>query len=152
MSLEAGASPKADLHIHEGEIGRLASASNALGAQMLYHRPEGAALHTVSSGLKEISEAFFREGWHINNSREVRARARRVGLQEVITESDLFTPEELDRDAFQREFLDRFGLRWFSSFGAIHFDQISPVVLTLERAIRQRPRGGLLGTVRKRPY
>jgi uncharacterized membrane protein len=60
-------------------------------------------------------------------------RARRVGLQEVITESDLFTPEELDRDAFQREFLDRFGLRWFSSFGAIHFDQISPVVLTLER-------------------
>jgi hypothetical protein len=63
MSLEAGASPKADLHMHEGEIGpvvdyiyeaavrpelwrpaldRLASASNALGAQMLYHRPEGA--------------------------------------------------------------------------------------------------------------
>ena len=54
-------------------LDRLASASNALGAQMLYHRPEGAALHTVSSGLKEISEAFFREGWHINNSREVRA-------------------------------------------------------------------------------
>jgi hypothetical protein len=47
-----------------------------------------------------------------------RARARRVGLQEVITESDLFTREELDRDAFQREFLDPFGLRWFSSFGA----------------------------------
>ena len=118
---------------------RLASASNALGAQMLYHRPEGAALHTVSSGLEEISEAFFREGWHINNSREARARARRVGLQEVITESDLFTPEELDRDAFQREFLDRFGLRWFSSFGAIHFDQISPVVLTMERPAKLEP-------------
>ncbi len=27
-------------------LDRLASASNALGAQMLYHRPEGAALHT----------------------------------------------------------------------------------------------------------
>jgi hypothetical protein len=59
-----------------------------------------------------------------------------VGRQEVITASDLFTPEELDRDAFQREFLDRFGLRWFSSFGAIHLDQISPVVLTLERAVK----------------
>jgi hypothetical protein len=118
---------------------RLASASNALGAQMLYHRPEGAALHTVSSGLEEISEAFFREGWHINNSREVRPRGRRVGLQEVITESDLFTPEELDRDAFQREFLDRFGLRWFSSFGAIHFDQISPVILTMERPAKLEP-------------
>jgi hypothetical protein len=56
-----------------GKPSTIASASNALGAQMLYHRPEGAALHTVSSGLKEISEAFFREGWHINNSREVRA-------------------------------------------------------------------------------
>lgn len=120
-------------------LDRLASASNALGAQMLYHRPEGAALHTVSSGLEEISEAFFREGWHINNSREVRARARRVGLQEVITESDLFRPEELDRDAFQREFLDRFGLRWFSSFGAIHFDQISPVILTIERSAKLEP-------------
>jgi hypothetical protein len=43
-------------------LDRLASASSALGAQMLYHRPEGAALHTVSSGLKEISDAFFREG------------------------------------------------------------------------------------------
>jgi hypothetical protein len=87
----------------------------------------------AAHGLEEISEAFFREGWHINSSRELRGRARRVGLQEVITESDLFTPEELDRDTFQREFLDRFGLRWFSSFGAIYFDQISPVVLTLER-------------------
>ena len=88
--------PKADLHMHEGEVGpvvdyiyeaavrpelwrpaldRLAGASNALGAQMLYHRPEGAALHTVSGGLKEISEAFFREDWHINNSRQVRARS-----------------------------------------------------------------------------
>jgi hypothetical protein len=76
-------------------LDRLARASNALGAQMLYRRRAGAALHTVSSGLEEISEAFFREGWHINNSREVRARARRVGLQEVITESDLFTPEDL---------------------------------------------------------
>ena len=93
----------------------------------------------AAHGLEDISEAFFREGWHINNSREVRARTRRVGLQEVITESDLFTPEQLDRDAFQREFLDRFGLRWFSSFGAIHFDQISPVILTMERPAKLDP-------------
>jgi hypothetical protein len=42
---------------------------------MLYHRPEGAALHTVSNGLKEISEAFFCEGWHINKSLAVAAAA-----------------------------------------------------------------------------
>src|SRR6201996_2138660 len=119
-------------------LDRLASASGAFGAQMLYHRPQGAALHTVSSDMEEIADAFFREGWHINNSRERRARKRRVALQEVITESDLFTPAELDADQFQRAFLDRFGLRWFASFGAIHFDQVSPVVLTLEREARRQ--------------
>lgn len=111
----------------------LALASDALGAQMLHHRPTGAALHTVSEGLDEVSAAFFREGWHIDNPRELRARQRRMGLQEVITDATLFTPEELDREPWQTEFLDRFGLRWFSSFNAILFDEVSPVILTLER-------------------
>ena len=116
----------------------LAIAAGGQGAQLLYHRPEGAALHTASEGLDEVLEAFFREGWHIRNPREMRARRRGVPLNEVVTDSDLFTPEELDREPWQRDFLDRFGLRWFASFTAMPFDEIAPVFLTIERpAIRE---------------
>ncbi len=117
----------------------LALAADAQGAQMLYHRPAGAALHTVSQGLDEVSDAFFREGWHVDNPRELRARRRRVALHEVITDADLFTKEELNREPWQEHFLDRFGLRWFSSFSAIPFDEIAPVILTIERPARQSP-------------
>jgi DNA-binding CsgD family transcriptional regulator len=117
----------------------LAQAVDGLGAQMLYHRPQGAALHTASEGLDHVLEAFFREGWHINNPREVRARNRKMALREVLTDADLFTREELDAELWQRNFLDRFGLRWFASFCAIPFDAVSPVILTIERPAAQQP-------------
>ena len=117
----------------------LAMAANGQGAQLLYHRPQGAALHTASEGLDEVLTAFFREGWHVNNPREVRARRRRVALQEIVTDADLFTKEELDREPWQKDFLDRFGLRWFASFGAMPFDEISPVILTIERPAARAP-------------
>ena len=117
----------------------LAQAADALGAQMLYHRPQGAALHTASEGLDEVLEAFFREGWHVNNPREMRARRRKVARYEVVTDADLFAPEELDREPWQKDFLDRFGLRWFASFIAMPFDEISPVFLTIERPAAREP-------------
>jgi DNA-binding CsgD family transcriptional regulator len=117
----------------------LAMAANARGAQMLYHRPEAAALHTVSEGLDEVAEAFFREGWNVRNPREVRARRRGYALGDVITDDDLFTKEELDREPWQTDFLDRYGLRWFLSFTAMPFDEIAPVVLTIERPAHLDP-------------
>jgi DNA-binding CsgD family transcriptional regulator len=117
----------------------LAMAVDGRGAQLLYHRPQGAALHTASESLDEVLDAFFREGWHINNPREVRARRRRVGLQEIVTDADLFTKEELDQEPWQRDFLDRFGLRWFASFGAMPFEEIAPVILTIERPAAREP-------------
>lgn len=117
----------------------LALATGSQGAQMLYHRPSGAALHTSSEGLDDVVAAFFREGWNVNNPRELRARRRRVALREVITDADLFTPEELDDEPWQKDFLDRFGLRWFSSFSAIPFDEIAPVILTIERQASREP-------------
>ena len=130
----------------------LALASNALGAQLLHHRPEGAALHTNSEGLDEVVEAFFREGWHVRNPREVRARRRGVAFREVVTDADLFTREELDREPWQRDFLDRYGLRWFSSFGTIRpEDLVAPVILTIERPAAREPFSrkevGLLRTI-----
>ena len=117
----------------------LALASNALGAQMLYHRPEAAALHTASEGLDDVVQAFFAEGWNVRNPRELRAREIGVARFDVKTDADLFTPDELDSVSFQRDFLDRYGLRWFAFFSAIPFDEVSPVILTLERPAVRPP-------------
>jgi DNA-binding CsgD family transcriptional regulator len=117
----------------------LAVVAKARGAQMLYHRPEAAALHTASEGLDEVLEAFFREGWNVRNPREVRARKIGYALTDVITDDDLFTKEELDREPWQTDFLDRYGLRWFLSFSAMPFDEIAPVVLTIERPAKLDP-------------
>lgn len=117
----------------------LAMVAGGQGAQLLYHRPEGAALHTASEGLDHVLDAFFREGWHIRNPREVRARRRGVPLHEIVTDADLFTKEELDREPWQKDFLDRFGLRWFASFTAMPFDEIAPVFLTIERPAARNP-------------
>jgi DNA-binding CsgD family transcriptional regulator len=126
---EAAAQP----HMWREVLDELAAVANSQGAQLLYHRPAGAALHTASPGLDEVLEAFFREGWHVRNPREVRARRRGVRLNEVLCDHDIFTAEELDAEPWQHAFLDRYGLRWFASFNAMPFDEIAPVVLTIER-------------------
>ena len=67
------------------------------------------------------------------------ARLRGVALNEVITDRDLFTPEELDRERWQTEFLDRFGLRWFLSFALRDLIEAAPFYLTIERFKASEP-------------
>ena len=114
-------------------LGELADATNSFGAQMLHHRPEGASLHAASERLDPVLKQFFAEGWHINNPRETRARLRAVAVDSVLTDTDLFTDEELDREPWQTEFLDRFGLRWFLTFSLRDVWEADPFLLSLER-------------------
>ena len=114
-------------------LGELADATGAFGAQMLHHRPEGAVLHAASERLDPVLTQFFVEGWHRQNPREMRARLRGVALTEVITDADLFTDEELDRERWQTEFLDRYGLRWFLSLTLRPLIETAPFLLTVER-------------------
>ena len=61
--------------------------------------PEGASLRAASEQLDPVLKQFFAEGWRINNPRETRARLRAVAVDLVLTDTDLFTDEELDRGA-----------------------------------------------------
>jgi len=126
---EASARPELWREVLNG----MAISCRAKGVQMLHHRPEGASLHAASEGLDEVLAAFFAEGWHRNNPREVKARLRGNGLREVVTDRDLFTPEELDQEPWQRDFLDRFGLRWFASMPLRPTIEMAPFFLTIER-------------------
>ncbi len=122
-------------------LNTMAVRCGAKGVQMLHHRPEGASLHAASEGLDEVLEAFFAEGWHRNNPREVRARQRGNGPLDVLTDRDLFTPEELDQEPWQRDFLDRFGLRWFASLPLRRLIEMAPFFLSIERLKTADPFG-----------
>ena len=122
-------------------LNAMAVRCGAKGVQMLHHRPEGASLHAASEGLDEVLDAFFAEGWHRKNPRETRARERGNGLREVVTDRDLFTPEELDQEPWQRDFLDRFGLRWFASMPLRPLIEMAPFFLSIERLKTSDPFG-----------
>jgi DNA-binding CsgD family transcriptional regulator len=91
----------------------LTKASSVFGADgsCLVAFPSSAVGAVWSPGLDDLAQPFFQEGWHANNERLARALPLRH-LRPVMTESDLFTPEELDRHPFNAEFINAHGYRW----------------------------------------
>ena len=73
--------------------------------------PSSAIGAVWSSGLDGLAQAFFGEGWHANNERLARAMPMRHH-RSVMTESDLFSAEELERHPFNAEFINAHGFRW----------------------------------------
>ncbi len=91
----------------------LHGASDVFGAEgaALLAWPYGPDGAVWSEGLDGIAETFFGEGWHTRNVRISRAMPIRH-TKPVLTESDVFTPEELDRLPFNAEFINPHGFRW----------------------------------------
>ena len=91
----------------------LAKASSVFGADgsCLVSFPNSAVGAVWSPGLDDLAEPFFKQGWHANNERLARAMPMR-NLRPVMTESDLFSPEELDLHPFNAEFINVHGYRW----------------------------------------
>jgi DNA-binding CsgD family transcriptional regulator len=91
----------------------LEKASTVFGANgsCIVAFPSSAIGAVWSSGLDELAHSFFGQGWHANNERLARAMPMRH-LRPVMTESDLFSPEELDRHPFNAGFINVHGFRW----------------------------------------
>jgi DNA-binding CsgD family transcriptional regulator len=91
----------------------LAKASNVFGADgsCIVAFPSSALGAVWSPGLDDLAEPFFEEGWYAKNERLARAAPKRH-QHPVMTESDLFTEEELDRHPFNAEFINAHGYRW----------------------------------------
>jgi len=78
----------------------------------IFAYPNTSAHWAVSSeGNDELVDWFFREGWYLKNPRPERA-LKRFGMMRVVTESDLFTPWELDNLPFNRAIYHQMGYRW----------------------------------------
>ena len=88
-----------------------------------------------SEGVDELTHTFIQEGWAQRNPRAARGMAL-SSRKTVLTESDLFTAEELDRLPFNVEFINRLGFRWFAGALLAKTDSAS-TYLTIERRQRQ---------------
>lgn len=117
----------------------LERASSVFGADgsCLIAFPTSAIGAVWSPGLDDLAQAFFGEGWHANNERLIRALPIRH-VRPVITESDLFTPEELDRHPFNAEFINAHGFRWGAGSFLSEVDGWNTVFTVERHANRER--------------
>ena len=117
----------------------LEKASSVFGADggCLVSFPSSAVGAVWSPGLDDLAEPFFREGWHANNERLARAMPIRH-RHAVMTESDLFTAEELDRHPFNAEFINVNGYRWGAGCFLSEVDGWSTAFTVERKAHRER--------------
>ena len=115
----------------------LHEASIALGAEgaELFPGPQARVRPVYSEPLDEAIATGLSEGWFADNPRVTRGLAA-LDTGAVITESMIFSPEELDRLPFNAEFVNRFG---FQGFAALSLTSVGPsgVFLSVERRREQ---------------
>lgn len=119
----------------------LEKASSVFGADgsCIIAFPSSAIGAVWSSGIDELAHTFFDEGWHTRNERLARALPIRH-IRPVMTESDLFTSEELDRHPFNAEFINVHGYRWGAGCFLSEVDGWN-TAFTVERKAKREPYG-----------
>jgi DNA-binding CsgD family transcriptional regulator len=75
------------------------------------HCPSG---YIHSDGVEELCTRFVSEGWHKRDIRSVRGLAFVRRGNELVTDLDVFTPDELKQLPFYSDFLESLGFRWFA--------------------------------------
>lgn len=105
----------------------------AEGASLLAS-PTGEAAIFWSEGLDGLADAFVQGAWYLNNARAERGLRLRH-TKPILTEADLFSPEELDHLPYNAEFINRNGFRWVA--GAVIREAANNfTIFTLERKAR----------------
>jgi len=114
--------------------------SEAIGAEgaLLIPGPEAALAPVCSEGIDELIDTGVRENWIAGNPRVTRGMPAMRRAQDIMTESRIFTPDELDRLPFYADFADRFGFRWFAGTFLVSAGPAS-VILSAERKKRDEP-------------
>lgn len=131
-----------------GLLGQLAE---ALGAEGCYLVPgTGSSFRPMcSTSMAESCEAGLKEGWFDRNPRLTRGFSMVTSTQEIVTESMLFSPWELDHLPFHAEFVSRFKARWFAGLD-LAGQGATGLAMTAERLARQEPfSSSEIGTLRR---
>jgi DNA-binding CsgD family transcriptional regulator len=119
----------------------LHQASEIVGTRgvLLLGHPSKAIGAVWSPGLDEVVDAGARGGWFSSNPRADRAVRRFEQFPgRIVTESMVFSSEELDRLPFNAEFINRTGMRWFAT-ALLTKNSDNLVGISYERARGHKP-------------
>lgn len=127
--------------LHEASL-----AFGAEGCRLTIYRGSANIGGFWSEGVDELAHTLIRGGWAQRNPRAARGlplSARKT----VFTESDLFTPEELDALPFNAECINRLGFRWFAGALLASSEDASVFLIAERRAKQGRFSGSEVSTV-----
>jgi DNA-binding CsgD family transcriptional regulator len=115
-------------------------ASGALLLQSDVRTPDVPRTASINEGVN----TYFRDNWHIHESRAKRGIPLLLQGTPVVIDQDLFTPEEIANDPFYNELLIPYGMPWFGAVGFRAGDALWALV------IQRGPRDGLFHPADKR--
>jgi DNA-binding CsgD family transcriptional regulator len=118
-------------------IAEISAAVGATGAALLQHDVRTPDIPRSAGVAEGLFKSYFAQGWHTNDIRAERgvplARAGRI----VVTDQDMFTPEEMRRLPLYNELLAPHGLQWFA---AVTFQAgPAPWALSIQRTPKEGP-------------
>jgi DNA-binding CsgD family transcriptional regulator len=120
--------------------GALKTLSDALDADgcVLKPGPQAPLAPVVSPNLDECLKYALRNGWVEKNARNERSIAAFGRGQDIVTESTVFSPWELDNLPYNAEFINRFRYRWFAAMNLAGLGR-SSIILELQRQACSKP-------------
>jgi DNA-binding CsgD family transcriptional regulator/putative component of membrane protein insertase Oxa1/YidC/SpoIIIJ protein YidD len=134
--LEAGGQPE----LWPSALQRLAGLLNADGC-ILKEGPTSSFAPICSPSMDPIVEYAKREGCVEKNGRVERCLAAFARGHDIVTESMIYSPSELDNDPYNVEFINRFNYRWFAAM-ILTGEGPSSIILVVERLAQSEPFSG----------
>jgi hypothetical protein len=114
----------------------LSGALDTTGAALLQADVRTADIPRTAS-VGQLLSTYFKDGWHVRDARAARGVPLLLGGKCVVTDHDLFSPEEMARSPFHQECLRPLGFQWFAAVGFWAGSALWG--LSLQRTIRQGP-------------
>jgi DNA-binding CsgD family transcriptional regulator len=112
-------------------LNRASDAWNADGVAVSSY-PDCLSGYLSSDGVEDFCARFVSEGWYKRDIRAVRGLAFVRKGNELVTDLDLFTPDELKQLPFYTDFLEPLGFQWFAG-GLLTEVGASQITLSVHR-------------------
>ncbi|TPL46663.1 helix-turn-helix transcriptional regulator [Mesorhizobium sp. B2-4-6] len=114
---------------------RICEATGSFGAHILPLRGKFSPGVPATPSLSEAFEAYFREGWHLQDIRF--GCVPHVLRKGVAIEHDISSEDDFRRSSYYNDFLGRFGFRYSAMIGFTTGDTL--LSLGLQRTMRDMP-------------
>jgi len=117
----------------------IADCFDDVGGVLLWQRDDGSFGSIASAGLAAAQQDYQARGWHMRDTRSIRAVERNLWLgDDAVTERHFISESEMEIDPFYNDFLHCHGLRWCAGVGIAPDPHIS-VGLSVQRLARKPP-------------